>query len=309
MEKKSAFSSFKKKYKNEITAYSIIGIPLLWWTVFFVIAFVWAFVVSFTDMSRGFTWDRVTLISFDNYIRIFSNTPQAKEFWSAIGVTSLWTIVMLVGNNVMGLLCAFLIKSLKRGGKVFLALLFWPSLVSAIVGADIAQTVFAPDNGGIINQIIIACGGRPVEWFLNPNTAIWALMVIPFFFGFCQKLLIYYAAIVAIPETYQEAAYLETSSRFKIFMKITLPLMRNAILLNTLLSLIDGFKVLGPMQLVTNGGPNNKTQSAMLLIYKSVFEKMRIGQGCAYAFVLFFIILAISIVQKKLSGKEETSYD
>ena len=311
MEKKvSKFEAFRKKYKREITAYSIIGIPLLWWTIFFVIALVWAFTASFTNMRGGFGWKYVTEFTLDNYIRIFTETAQSKAFWQAMGVTTLWTLVMLVGNNVMGILCAFFIKSLKRGGKIFLALLFWPSLVSAVVGADIAKTLFAPDTSGIINQIIVACGGTAVAWFENPNTAIWAIMVVPFFFGFCQKLLIYYASIVSIPETYQEAALLETTSKFKIFFRVTLPLMRNAIILNTLLSIIDGFKVLGPMQLVTEGGPGTSTQSVMLLIYNSIFKApSRVGQGCAYAFVLFVIIFVFAIIQRKIAGKEDTSID
>ena len=139
---------------------------------------------------------------------------------------------------------------------------------------------------------------------------MFALMVIPFFFGFSQKMLIYYASIVSIPPSYVEAASLETSSKFKIFLTVTLPLMKNSIVLNTLLSVIDGFKVLGPMQLVTEGGPGTSTQSVMLLIYNSIFKApSRVGQGCAYAFVLFLFIIVVSIIQKKIAGKEETTIE
>lgn len=302
---------FRKKYKNEILAYSLIGIPLLWWTVFFVIALFWALFVSFTNMRGGYGWSYVTKIGFENYVNIFeSGTSQFTAFWNAMKVTVIWTVVMMIGNNFMGILCSFLIKSVKRGGKFFLALLFWPSLVSAVVGADITKTIFASDSSGIINQLIIAVGGSPVQWFENSGTALWALMVVPFFFGFCQKMLIYYASIVSIPSTYIEAASLETSSRFLIFFKVTLPLMKNSIVLNTLLSVIDGFKVLGPMQLVTDGGPGNGTQSVMLLIYNTIFKApSRVGQGCAYAFVLFLFILVVSVVQKKISGKEESTIE
>lgn len=302
---------FKRKFKREIAAYSIIGLPLIWWTVFFVIALVWAVATSFTNMRGGFGWNFVTKIGFDNYIKIFqAGSRESANFWNAMKVTAIWTLVMMIGNNVMGILCAFLIKNLKRGGKTFLALLFWPSLVSAVVGADISKTLFAADTSGIVNQIIVACGGTAVRWFENPDVALWALMVVPFFFGFCQKLLIYYASIVSIPETYTEAAVLETNSKLVIFFKVTLPLMRNSIILNTLLSLIDGFKVLGPMQLVTNGGPNSSTQSVMLLIYNSMFQSpSRVGQACAYAFVLFLFIFIISLVQRKISGKEDTSIE
>lgn len=308
--KTTVFSKLRRKYKNEITAYSMIGIALIWWTVFFVVAFVWAFLASFTNMKQGFGWEFATKFTFDNYIRIFkSGTTQSSYFWGAMGITVIWTVVMMVANNAMALLCAFLIKSLKKGGKLFLALLFWPSLVSAVVGADITKTLFASDSSGIFNQIITACGGSNVAWLEDPGTALWSLMFVSFFFGFCQKLLIYYSAIVSIPETYLEAASLETSSRWKVFFKITLPLMKNSIVLNTLLSLIDGFKILGPMQLVTNGGPDRSTYSVILLIYNTMFQDMNIGQGCAYAFVLFVFIFVLSILQRKISGKEETSYE
>ncbi len=302
---------FKKKFKREIIAYSLIGIPLLWWTVFFVIALLWALFSSFTNMRGGYGWDYITRIDFNNYVNIFTaGSTQFKAFWNAMKVTILWTIVMMIGNNVMGMLCAFLIKSVKKSGKFFLALLFWPSLVSAVVGADITKTIFASDSSGIVNQLIVFFGGSPVQWFENAGTALWALMVVPFFFGFCQKMLIYYASIVSIPPTYTEAASLETSSRFLIFFKVTMPLMKNAIVLNTLLSVIDGFKVLGPMQLVTKGGPGGSTQSVMLLIYNTIFQSpSRVGQGCAYAFVLFIFILVVSLIQKKLAGKEESTIE
>lgn len=138
-------TAFQKKYKREIIAYSLIGIPLLWWVVFFVIALCWSLFASFTNMRGGYGWDYITRIDFQNYINIFTpGSSQAEAFWSAMKVTLIWTIVMMIGNNVMGILCAFLIRSIKRGGKFFLALLFWPSLVSAVVGADITKTILRP---------------------------------------------------------------------------------------------------------------------------------------------------------------------
>lgn len=307
----AALGKFRRKHRNEINAYSLIALPLIWWTVFFVIAFVWAFLASFTDMRGGYGWEFATKITFDNYINVFKfGSARSKAFWDSMLVTTIWTLVMTIANNVMGLLCAFLIKSLKKGGKVFLALLFWPSLVSAVVGADITKTLFASDTSGIFNQIIVAFGGTAVNWLENSGTALWSLMFVSFFFGFCQKLLIYYSSIISIPDSYLEAASLETNSKWKVFFKVTLPLMKNAIVLNTLLSIIEGFKILGPMQLVTGGGPDGSTQSVMLLIYNTLFNApSRVGQGCAYAFVLFVIIFILSVIQKKIAGKEETSIE
>jgi ABC-type sugar transport system permease subunit len=217
-------------------------------------------------------------------------------------VTVLWTIAMSIGNNLMGLLCAFLIHSLKRGKRFFLALLFWPSLVSGVVGSDVTKLVFGSDSSSLANKLIMAFGHEPIQWLTDEKTALLSLMIMPFFFGFCTKMLIYYSSIIAIPGNYREAASLDTNSRLSIFFRVTLPLMKNALVLNLLLSIIDGFKILGPMQLVTGGGYG--TQSSMLYIYNTAFEDGQFGRACAYATILFLIILVFTLIQRKFSGSE-----
>lgn len=295
----------KPKIKNEVKAYSLLGFPMAWWTLFFVIAFFSALIFSFTDVSlKKLATGGEINFTLDNYKRIFffGYDKFDPTFWDSLGVTVIWTVVMLVGNNLMGLLCAFLINSLKRGKKFFLALLFWPSLVSGVVGSDVTKMVFGSDNNSLANKIVMFFGGEPVHWLTDEQIALFSLMVMPFFLGFCTKMLIYYASIIAIPESYKEAAKLDTSSRFKIFTKITLPLMKNAVMLNAILSIIDGFKILGPMQLVTKGGYG--TESLMLYIYDTAFQDGNFGRACAYAMILFVIIIVFTIIQRKLSGEE-----
>ena len=164
------------------------------------------------------------------------------------------------------------------------------------------KRVFYTEISYLLGLVIMAFGAEPVQWLTDEQTALLALMIMPFFLGFCMKMLIYYSSIIAIPDMYKEAACLETDSKFKIFTMVTLPLMKNAIILNLLLSIIDGFKILGPMQLVTNGGYG--TESTMLYIYNTAFEDGKFGRACAYATVLFVIILIFTAIQRKLSGSE-----
>lgn len=295
----------KNKIKNEIKAYSLLGFPLAWWTLFFVIAFFSALFFSFTNVSlKSLATGSEIKFTLDNYRNLFDVNWKKfdQNFWDSLGVTILWTAVMSIGNNLMGLLCAFLISQLKKGKRFFLALLFWPSLVSGVVGSDVTKLVFGSDNNSLANKLIMALGMEPVQWLTDEQTAMVALMIMPFFFGFCMKMLIYYSSIIAIPQIYKEAATLETDSRFKIFRYITLPLMKNALILNLLLSIIDGFKILGPMQLVTKGGYG--TESTMLYIYNTAFEDGKFGRACAYAAVLFAIILVFTLIQRKVSGSE-----
>lgn len=295
----------KNKFKNEVKAYSILGFPLAWWTLFFVVAFFTALIFSFTNVSlKSLATGSEIKFTLDNYRNLFDVNWKNfdSKFWDSLGVTVLWTVVMSVGNNIMGLLCAFLINQLHHGKRFFLGLLFWPSLVSGVVGSDVTKLVFGSDNNSLANKLIMAFGHEPIQWLTDEQTALLALMVMPFFLGFCTKMLIYYSSIIAIPNSYKEAAVLETNSRFKIFLKVTLPLMKNALILNLLLSIIDGFKILGPMQLVTNGGYG--TESSMLYIYKTAFEDGKFGRACAYATILFGIILIFTLVQRKISGEE-----
>lgn len=300
----------KHKCKNEVKAATMLGFPMAWWTLFFVVAFVSALFFSFTNVSlKKLATGAEIQFTLDNYRRIFdfNFSKFDPDFWDSLGVTVVWTLVMTVGNNLIALLCAFLINSLKRGKRLFLALLFWPSLVSGVVGSDVTKMVFGSDNNSLANKIVMLFGGQPVQWLTDEQIALFSLMIMPFFFGFCIKMLIYYSSIIAIPETYKEAATLETSSKFRVFFSITLPLMKNAVILNVLLSIIDGFKILGPMQLVTKGGYG--TQSLMLYIYNTAFEDGQFGKACAYAMVLFLIIIIFTLIQRKLSGKEVDSIE
>ena len=295
----------KHRFQNELKAYSLLGFPLAWWTLFFVVAFFTALFFSFTNVSLNKLATGAEIkFTLDNYKRIFGFSWKKfdKEYWSSLGVTIRWTLVMTLGNNLMGLLCAFLIHSLKRGKRFFLALLFWPSLVSGVVGSDVTKLVFDSGSKSLANKLIMAFGHEPIQWLTDEKYALISLMIMPFFFGFCTKMLIYYSSIIAIPNTYKEAATLDTDSHVKVFFHVTLPLMKNALILNLLLSIIDGFKILGPMQLITNGGYG--TNSSMLYIYNTAFEDGLFGRSCAYATILFLIILAFTLVQRKISGEE-----
>lgn len=298
------------RYRQDVKAYSLLAFPLGWWTVFFVIAFFSAFIYSFTNAELKLLVNDIPFtFTLKNYTDIFNFTGStiAKTFWKDLGVTALWTFAMTFGNNIMGLICAFLINSLKKGKRFFLALLFWPSLVSGVVGSDVTKLVFGASDNSLANIIIRFFGGTSVDWLHNEQYALFSIMITPFFLGFCTKMLIYYSSIVSIPKVYYEAAELETKSKGKTFMTVTLPLIKNAVMLNLILSIIDGFKILGPMQLVTNGGYG--TESLMLYLYKQAFELGKYGRACAFAIILFAIIIIFTLIQKKLTGKEVNSVE
>ena len=292
----------KKKRKQDRIAYSLLAIPFIWWCIFFLYAFIKAIVYSFTDLR--FSVDSISSFNFDNYIRLF----QDETFFKALGNTAIWTLVMTLSNNLLGLFFAFLIFKLKRGRKVFLALLFWPTLVSAVAGSQVTKLLFNPSDTGIINSIIIFFGGEPLGWYNDPNLALFTLMIVPSLLGFSTQMMIYYVALMGVPQNYVEAAYLETNSKWAVFRKVYLPLIKNAVTYNILLSIIGNLKVIGPMQLVSDsgkGGPLDSTMTIMLYLYNKGITGYEMGYACAVGVVNLIIILILSGMQLKLSKGAE----
>lgn len=298
----------KRMLKQDRTAWSLLSFPVLWWGIFFLLAFVRAIYFSFTDLR--FSVDAISTFNFDNYIRLFKD----ETFYKALGNTLLWTVVMTVLNNGLGLLFAYLIFKIKNDKikKVFLALLFWPTLVSAVAGAQITKLLFNPSDTGVINSIIIACGGESLGWYNDPAIALITLMIVPSLLGFSTQMMIYYVALMGVPKSYVEAAYIETKNPWTILRKVYLPLIKNAVTYNVLLSIINNIKVIGPMQLVSDGGkggPLDSTMTIMLYLYNKGITGYEMGYACAIGVVTLLIILILSGVQLKLSGKGSVDYE
>ena len=292
--------------KRDMKAYGMLSFPMVWWGIFFLYAFIRAIYFSFTDLR--FSVDKISTFNFDNYIRLFHD----ETFGKAIGNTAIWTVVMTIFNNVLGLLFAWLIFRMKKGRKLFLALLFWPTLVSAVVGAQVTKLLFNPSDSGVINSIIIACGGNPIGWYSDPKIALVTLMIVPSLLGFSTQMMIYYVALMSVPKSYAEAARLETNSQWTILGKVYLPLIRNAITYNMILSLIGNLKVIGPMQLVSEsgkGGPLDSTMTIMLYLYNKGIVGYEMGYACAIGVITLLIILILSGIQLKLTGIKAVDYE
>ena len=295
-----SLSGFYKKHKREIVAYSLMAVPILWWCVFFLFAFFRSIFFSFTDMR--FSVENITRFDFDNYVRLF----QDQTFYRALLNTGIWTLAMTVANNLFGIFAAFFVFKAVRGRRLFLALLFWPSLVSAVTGAQITKSIFNPSDTGVANVILVRCFNLQAQgWYNDPNLALFTLMIMPFLFGFSLSMMIFYVALVGVPSCYAEAAFLETKSQFAVFRYVYFPLILNALSLNLLLSIISNIKVMGPMQLIGDGlgGPLDSTQTLMLFLYNKGIAGFEMGYACAVGAVVRLIILALSAVQQKLTGK------
>lgn len=288
----------KRFLKNdEKSAYLLLAFPLLWWCIFFLYAFIRAIYFSFTDLTVDIS--TISAFNLENYIRLFKD----EVFIKAIENTLIWTAVMTLFNNLFGLLIAYLITKFKKGQKLFLTLLFWPTLVSSVISADITKTLFSPSDTGVINTIIQFFGGSPLSFYNDEKLSLLTLMIIPMLLGFSTQMMIYYVSLKGVDKSVMEAASIDGASPWKIFKYISLPAILPSIKYNLILSLIGGIKVIAPMQLVSGGGPLNSSMSIMLYLYQNTTTEM--GYACAIGVVTLIIILVLTFIQMKLTPKEE----
>ena len=138
--------------REQRTAYLLLAGPILWWSIFFLLPFFLALYYSFTDLKLS--PDAIEKFGFFQYIRVLED----KNFWISLKNTAVWTVVMMIGNNFFGLFLAVLISKIKRGRKLFISMLFWPTLVSAVIGSSITLSVFSSSQYGLAIIIVGLCG-------------------------------------------------------------------------------------------------------------------------------------------------------
>lgn len=295
---KSRLRRIKAKYSNELTAYKLLGIPLIHWSVFFLFALGRAFYISLTDWNL---LQEPNFIGLQNYIEVLSN---GSGYIGIFKNTIIWTVFITIGHNALGLLMAYMLDAIPKGEKLFRALLYWPVLVSLVVGAEMIKYIFNPSPFGFMNTILINMGFEPLGWYQDPKIALISLIIFPFFTGFGIKMLIFLAGLKGIPKSIYEAARLDGATGWMLFKSITLPLLKPVITLNLVISTIEGFRILGPMQLVTNGGPMKSTETVVLSIYKNGFIHNDMGYASALAFILFAVIFVLTLIQFKIQGED-----
>lgn len=266
--------------------------------------------LSFTNY-RGF--GEAAWTGFSNYIRVF----QDKFFWKA-----LWNTVRIwIVNIVLQLGLAFLltivfsdIKYKIKGLGIFRAIYFLPNLIAATSVSFMFKTLLDWRYGSF-NQIISAvyklfgATYNPINWLGTSATAGSTIAVINAWMWFGNSFIMLMAGVQGISKDYFEAAAIDGAGRWTVFGKITLPLLKPILLYVAITSLIGGLQMFDMPFLMTDkaSASYESVQTAVMYLYKFGFETgtTQVGYASAIAYILFDIILIVSIVQFKVFNKKE----
>lgn len=296
--------SVKKRDVNKM-GYLFVAPFVIVFLIFCVYPVLRTLYLSFTDY-QGF--GEPVVIGCANYVRVLTD----KFFWR-----DLWNTVKIWGVNiVLQLGLAFLltivfsdIKYKVRGLSVFRALFYLPNLIAATSVAFLFKTLL-DWKYGTVNQILTGSGlvGETINWLGSTSTAPYVISVIGAWMWFGNSFIMLMAGVQGISKDYYEAAAIDGAGRWRVFAKITLPLLKPILLYVGITSLIGGLQMFDLPFLMcggTIGNPSGSTQTVVMYLYKFGFETNQVGFASAIAYTLFVIILVVSIIQFKIMYKKE----
>lgn len=242
---------------------------------------------SFTD------WDLLTdpqWVGLENYRNLVTD----PTFIQSIKVTLAYTAAYVPLDLVGGLLLALLVRPRLRGIGIYRTIFYLPTVFSGVAFVVVWLWMLNP-NGGLINLVLRWFGIEGPRWLLDPKYALWSLVMMSFW-GWGRSMALYLGGMQSIPGELYEAAAMDGAGNFRQFFKITLPLLSPIIFFNLVLSIISTFQSFTSAFVATNGGPLDSTLFLVLYIYRQAFEYFHMGYAAALAWVLFAIILVLTLV-------------
>jgi len=239
-----------------------------------------------------------TFIGLGNYKEIFSDWLFKKAlintFIYTFGVVPLW-----LGK---ALLVTVLIYPFRKPIKTFFKTVFYlPHVTSSVIISLIWLWIFNP-TFGLLNYLMKMLGLSPVIWLGNKLTAMPSLIAMQVIMGGGSTIVLLSAAMASIPEYYFESAKLEGANSWKIFTKITIPLLKPTILYALVMGMIANFQTFSNIYVMTQGGPEFSTTTVAYLVYTTAFRDYNLGLASAMSMVMFVILVGLGIIQFKWLG-------
>lgn len=228
-------------------------------------------------------------VGFSNYRTMFTDDD---FFYQSLKVTLVYAVVSVPLYMALGFFVAILLNQDVRWVAMWRTIYYLPSVVSGVAVALLWQWIFNADFG-LINYLLGLVGIKGPGWLLDPNWALPALIVMSLW-GVGGGMVIYLAGLQGVPTALYEAAEIDGAGVLRRFVHITLPMVSPVIFFNLVMGLIGALQTFTQAFIMTGGGPRRATYFYMLHLYNNAFQWLKMGYASALAWVLFFIILALT---------------
>jgi ABC-type sugar transport system permease subunit len=296
-----------------------VAVPLLLYESLGVFVLGWAFVLMFFDYSSGRVGGPILGLGGSNPFvglghfaeMIRGASVEASLFRTSLKNTLIFAFAVLPLNLAITLPLAYLLESIgNRFKALYRTIYFLPVLTSSVGVALIWLSMYNPQSGWI-NAILRSVGVEPISWlsdpragFLGISVAMWAVILAYLWQDYGYNMVIFIAALQAIPQEFKDAALIDGASPWRVFTRVTVPLIRPTLLFVCVMTMLSSFQVFDIIQVMTDGDPGYRTQVLMLDIYKNAFRYQRLGWAAAESFVLFLVVMGVTLIQMRLLRTE-----
>lgn len=258
---------------------------------------VYNFYLSFTS------WDMVapqpTFVGLRNYLDL----PQDPRFLAALRNTLVFTGVSTVGSLVGGLLLGLLFASRARGSGIVRTAAFTPHMIPGVATGMLWLFMFDPTYG-LSRVLFDAVGLESPQWTTTSDWSIWAVTLAYLWSRIGFVAIIYYTAILDLPQEVFEAAALDGASGWRTQWFFTLPLVSPATLFLSITGLISAAQAFDLIAVLTGGGPGDSSTTLSWLIYAAAFQDFDLGASAATATVMFLLLLVLTVVQLRVGDRK-----
>jgi multiple sugar transport system permease protein len=236
----------------------------------------------------------------DNFVRAFTIDPQ---FWPSLAKTFYYALLVVPIGLTLSMLLASLLNQRLAGTNVLRTLYFLPHLTPIVATALVWKVLFNPEVG-LINTALFEVGIKGPGWLSSVEWAIPALIVMNLWRAAGgNTMMIFLAGLQGIPQELYEAAAIDGANGWHRFRHVTVPMLSPTVFFNLVLGVIGALQVFASALVASKGGPAYATWFYALHIYNEAFVNFKMGYAAALAWVFFVIVLAITYVQVKLSGR------
>jgi multiple sugar transport system permease protein len=277
---------------------------ILPWFIFFLVftayPFLYGIGVSFTDYSlRG-----ISKTGFFNFAAI----PKDPAFFRSVRGTFIYVLITIPGFICVAMAVSNALRSWGgRMNAVFKAIIYLPGVTSAVAFTISLKFIFHPSMG-FASAFFNALGMGRFSLFDNMFTAMPVLGLILIMVNIGQPVILYAAAMNAIPITYYEAAELDGAPRFIQFFRITMPLIHPTTTYIAIVNIIGMLQVFVIPYLLTGGGPQYRTSTLLMMIYNAAFQNNNFGYASAVGVILFIITSIMAAFMFKAMRRETIEY-
>jgi multiple sugar transport system permease protein len=256
-----------------------------------------AFQLSLFDWSMGTPWSSARWVGLDNFISAFSN----PRVWSSLWTTLLFAAVCVSAEMVLGIALALALEHPVRGMALFRTLFILPMMIAPIA-VGLAWRYLFDAQFGLINAVLALFGIAAKSWLADPGLAFAAIVIADVWQWTPFVFIMMIAALASVDSAVIEASRIDGAGWWQMTFLVKLPMVMHVIAITLMMRLIDAFRVLEVIYVLTFGGPGDSTEILALHIYKTAFVGQQLGVAAAVSVLLLVVVALLSWAALRLSN-------